>query len=253
MAVTAQDVKALRDRTGVAMMACKKALDEANGDMDLAIEILRKRGEAKAADKADRATGEGRVAITGRAMIKLLCETDFVGKNEDFIALANEIAEKASTDGADAAKAHFEAIKADKILKIGENIVLEDVQVVEGGSTASGYVHTTGKVGTLVILEGGNEEQARDVAMHATAMSPLVANPEDVPADLIEKEKEIAREQMLNEGKPENIIDKIIEGKIKKFCAERALSSQPFVKDSSMTVAEYLGDVKLVSFVRMAV
>ncbi len=253
MAVSAQDVKALRDRTGVAMMACKKALEEANGDMDAAIEILRKKGEAKAADKADRTTGEGRVAIAGRAMVKLLCETDFVGKNEDFIALANEIADKAAADGSDAAKAHFEDIKADKILKIGENIVLEDVQVVDGGTVAGGYVHTTGKVGTLVILDGGDEEKARDAAMHATAMSPLVANPEDVPAELIEKEREIGREQMANEGKPAEIIEKIVDGKIKKFCAERALTSQPFVKDPSMTVAEYLGDAKLVSFVRMAV
>jgi elongation factor Ts len=253
MAVSAQDVKALRDRTGVAMMACKKALDEANGDMDAAIEILRKRGEAKAADKADRATGEGRVAIAGRAMVKLLCETDFVGKNDDFIALATELAEKADAEGAEAAKAHFEAVKADKILKIGENIVLDDVQMVEGGDTTGAYVHTTGKVATLVVLEGGTEEQAKDVAMHATAMSPLVANPEDVPAELIEKEREIGREQMANEGKPAEIIEKIVDGKIKKFCAERALSSQPFVKDPSMSVSQYLGDAKLVKFVRMAI
>jgi len=253
MAVSAQDVKALRDRTGVAMMACKKALDEANGDMEAAIEILRKKGASKAADKADRSTGEGRVAITDRAMVKLLCETDFVAKNDDFMALVKEIADKASAEGADAAKTYFEEIKSDKILKIGENIVLDDVQVVDGGDTIGSYVHTTGKVGTLVVLTGGSEEHAKDVAMHATAMSPLVATPAEVPAELIEKEKEIGREQMKNEGKPENIIEKIIEGKVKKFCAERALTSQAFVKDPSMTVAEYLGDASLVKFVRMAV
>lgn len=253
MAVTAQDVKALRDRTGVAMMACKKALEEANGDMDAAIQLLRERGAAKAADKADRETGEGRVAIVGRAMVSLGCETDFVGKNEDFIGFATELATKADSEGVEAAKAHFEDVKTDKIQKIGENIVLNDVQVVDGGSVVGSYVHTTGKVGTMVALDGGTEDHARDVAMHATAMSPLVANPEEVPAELIEKEKEIAAEQLKNEGKPAEIIDKIIVGKIKKFCAERALSSQAFVKDPSMTVAEYLGDAKLVKFVRMAI
>lgn len=253
MAISAQQVKELRDRTGVAMMACKKALDESNGDMEGAIEILRKRGASKAAEKADRSTSEGRIAISGRMMVQLLCETDFVGKNESFVAFAQEIAEKADNDGADAAKIHFEDVKTDKIQEIGENIVLESIEAIEGGDTVAGYVHTNGKIGVLVALDGGTEEQAKDVAMHAAAMSPLVANPEEVPSELIEKEKEIAREQLINEGKPENIIDNIIVGKIKKFCAERALASQAFVKDPSMTVAEYLGDAKLIGFTRVAI
>ena len=252
MAITAQMVKELRDRTGVAMMACKKALEEANGDMDEAIAILRKRGEAKAADKADRSTSEGRIAVSGRAMVKLLCETDFVGKNESFVALAQELADKAA-DGEDAAKSHFEDVKTDKIQEIGENIVLDSVVSIEGGNTVSGYVHSNGKIGVLVALEGGNEEQARDVAMHAAAMDPLVATPEDVSDELIAKEMEIAKAQLIEEGKPENIIDNILAGKTKKFCAERALTSQSFVKDPSMTVQEYIGDAKLVAFVRVAI
>lgn len=253
MAISAQQVKELRDRTGVAMMACKKALEEANGDMDAAIEILRKRGAAKAADKADRDTGEGRVALAGRALVKLLCETDFVGKNENFVALAQSLADKAAAGGAEAAQAEFEAVKTDKIQEIGENIVLGDVVQVEGGSTVAGYIHSNGKIGVVVALDGGSEDQAKDVAMHAAAMDPLVANPDDVPADLIEKEMEIAKAQLLEEGKPENIIDNILAGKAKKFCAERALASQPFVKDPSQSVQEYLGDAKLVAFLRVAI
>lgn len=253
MAISAQMVKELRDRTGVAMMACKKALEEANGDMDAAIEILRKRGASKAADKADRSTSEGSIAISGRAMVKLLCETDFVGKNENFVALSQDLADKADSDGADGAKSHFEDVKTDKIQEIGENIVLDAVETIEGGSTVAGYVHSNGKIGVLVALDGGTEEQAKDVAMHAAAMDPLVANPEDVSQDLIDKEMEIAKAQLLEEGKPENIIDNILAGKTKKFCAERALSSQAFVKDPSMTVQEYLGDAKLVGFVRAAI
>ena len=253
MAISAQQVKELRDRTGIAMMACKKALDESNGDMEAAIEILRKRGASKAAEKADRSTSEGRVAINGRTIVQLLCETDFVGKNESFIAFTQEVADKAETDGVDEARSYFEAIKTDKIQEIGENIVLESLKVIEGGDTVAGYVHTNGKIGVIVALEGGTKEQAKDVAMHAAAMNPIVATPEEVPSELIEKEKDIAREQLINEGKPENIIDNIIIGKIKKFCAERALASQAFVKDPSVTVAEYLGDAKLISFTRVAI
>jgi len=130
---------------------------------------------------------------------------------------------------------------------------LDFVEVVDGGTIVGSYLHTNRKVGTIVVLEGGTSEMARDVAMHATAMDPLVATPDEVPAELLEKEKEIAREQLIAAGKPEQILEKIIAGKIQKFCAERALSSQPFVKNPEQTVAEFLGDVKLVKFVRVAV
>lgn len=253
MAISAQDVKALRDRTGVAMMACKKALEETNGDMEAAIEALRKRGAAKAADKADRETGEGRVAVSRNAIVKVLCETDFVGKNENFIEFVQTVADKAAAEGVEGAKAYFEEVKTDKIQEIGENLVLDSIEVVDGGSVTAGYVHSNGKIGVIVALDGGTEEQAKDVSMHAAAMNPAVANPEDVPAELIEKEKEIYREQLKNEGKPEQIWEKIMEGKVAKFCAERALTSQSFVKDPSQTVAEYLGDAKLVKFIRYGI
>jgi len=253
MSVTAADVKALRDKTGCGMMACQKALKETNGNTEEAMELLRKKGEAKAGEKSERAAGEGVIAVSGRTALVLNCETDFVARNEDFQAYAQELADVAASDGADAAKALFEEKKGEKVAAIGENLVLGAIQTIEGGDTVGSYVHSNKKVAALVALEGGSEEAARDVAMHATAMDPLVANPEDVPADSIEKEKAIYREQLINEGKPEQIIDKIIEGKVNKFCAERALSSQAFVKDPSQTVAQYLGDGKLVGFVRLAV
>jgi len=253
MAITAQMVKELRDRTGVAMMACKKALEEGNGDMDEAIAILRKRGAAKAADKADRSTSEGTVAISGRSMVTLLCETDFVGKNEKFVELAEALAAKADSEGVDAAKAHFDEVKTDKIQEIGENIVLGDIAQIEGGDLTAGYIHSNGKIGVIVALNGGTEEHGKDVAMHAAAMDPLVATPEEVSEELIAKEMVIAKAQLEEEGKPANIIDKILDGKTKKFRSERALASQPFVKDPSMTVEQYLGDAKLVAFVRAAI
>jgi elongation factor Ts len=253
MAITAQMVKELRDRTGVAMMACKKALEEAEGNMDDAIAILRKRGAAKAADKADRSTSEGTVAISGRSIVTLLCETDFVGKNEKFVEFANAIAAKADSESVDAAQAYFDELKTDKIQEIGENIVLDKIAQIEGGDTVAGYIHSNGKIGVVVALNGGTEEHGKDIAMHAAAMDPLVATPEEVSEELIAKEMVIAKAQLEEEGKPANIIDKILDGKTKKFRSERALASQPFVKDPSMTVEQYLGDAKLVSFIRSAI
>jgi elongation factor Ts len=250
--ITMEAVKELRDRTKVGMMACKNALTEANGDVDAAIDLLRKRGEMKAGDKSERETAEGLIAVSGNAIVKLLCETDFVARNENFVAFVNEIAQKADEDGADAAREFFESVKTDKMQAIGENLILEEVEILDG-TTVGGYVHSNGQIAAMVELDGGEVESARDVAMHATAMDPLCANPEDVDADLIEKEKSVAKEELLADGKPENIIDKIIEGKIKKFCADRALSSQAFVKDPSMTVAEFLGDAKITKFIRMAI
>lgn len=253
MAVTAQQTKELRDRTGVGMLTCMKALEEANGDMDKAVDILRKKGEAKAESKASRETAEGRVAISGRAMIKLLCETDFVAKNEKFQTLVDELVKKTEEEGVEKAREYFDSAQKEYVQSIGENMKLEQAEIVEGGSVVGSYVHSNGKLGAVVLLDGGTEEQAKDVAMHAVAMNPLVANPENVPAENIAKEKEIYVDQLKAEGKPEAIIEKIIEGKVKKYCVDRALSSQPFVKDPSQTVAQYLGDAKLVKFVRYEV
>lgn len=251
MAISAADVKTLRQRTGVGMLACKNALEEANGDTDAAIELLRKRGESKAAGKAERETAEGSIAISGKAIVKVLCETDFVARNEGFVALVEEIAAKANAEGADAAKAYFESIKTDKMQEIGENLILAQVEVMEG-AVISGYVHSNRKVAAMIALDGSDEEHARDAAMHATAMAPLVATPDQVDPELITNEERIAREELLAAGKPENIIENIIVGKIKKFCAERALTSQAFVKNPEQTVGEYLG-ANVTGYVRVEV
>ncbi len=251
MAISAADVKTLRQRTNVGMLACKNALEEANGDMDAAIELLRKRGESKAAGKAERETAEGTIAISGKAIVKMLCETDFVAINENTVAFVQEIADKANAEGADAANAFFESVKSDKMQELGENLVLEQVVVMEG-AVVGGYVHSNRKVAAMVALDGGEEEKARDAAMHATAMAPLVATPEEVDADLIENEKRIAKEELVAAGKPENIIDNIILGKIKKFCADRALASQAFVKNPEQTVGEFVG-ANITGYVRVEV
>ncbi len=251
--VTAQDIASLRKKTGVGLMACKKALIEANGNEEEAIKLLRERGISKAGGKADRETKEGGIGIVGRAMIMIACETDFVARNENFVAMCQEIAEKLNNEGEDAMKAHWEDVKPAKMQEMGENLVLSESVLVSEGEVLGGYIHSNRKIGVIVAGTGMSEEQAKDVAMHAAAMDPLVANPEDVPAEVIESEKEIYREQMQNEGKPAEIIDKIIAGKVNKFKAERALTSQSFVKDPSQTVQQYLGDGKVVRFVRFAV
>jgi len=247
------DIQKLRASTGIGMMACKKALAEADGDAEKAVEILRKRGEIKAAEKSDRSTNEGVIAISGKAILKILCETDFVARNEKFIKFADEIVKIADSNGENAARDFFEKNKTDKIQEIGENLVLDEIKILQNGKIFGEYVHSNRKIGAIVALDSGEENAARDVAMHVVAMNPAVAHPSDVPQNEIEKEKEIYREQLQNEGKPAQIIDKIIDGKVKKFCAERALASQNFVKDPSTTVEKFLNGAKIVDFLRMEI
>ncbi|MDP3976353.1 MAG: translation elongation factor Ts [bacterium] len=253
--ISAKAVMDLRDKTGVAMMACKKALVEAGGDEEKAIEILRKRGEAKSGEKADRATGEGAIAVKiggGKAaMASVRCETDFVGRNEDFRALATKVASLVFENG-QTGWSEAEGLVKEAVNTLGENIQLGEWKQVEAPVLGS-YVHTNGKIGVLIGLDGGSEEQAKDVAMHAAAMNPKVISPTDVTDELVAKEKEIWTEQLKNEGKPANIIDNILKGKEKKFREESALISQAFVKDSDKTVGGYLGGVKVVGYVRMGI
>lgn len=255
MSITASQVNSLRQRTGVSMMQCKKALEESGGDEEKAIEILRKKGAAKAAEKADRVTSEG-VVITKTdgnkaAMVKLLCETDFVAKNEDFRKIAENAADVALKEGAEAAKKSQEQPMKDLFTKLGENMSME-VKVMEGEGIGD-YVHSNCKIGTLVSLKSPDAEKARDVAMQIAAMNPQVINPEDVSDDDVAKEKEIWKEQLKKEGKPEEIIDKIMMGKEKKFREENALMKQAFVKDGDKTVEQYLEGNTVVEFHRMAI
>lgn len=255
MAITAAQVNDLRKRTGISMMACKKALEEAGGDEEKAIEVLRKKGAAKAAEKADRATSEGiivtKVDSDKAVIVKLSCETDFVAKNEEFVAIANKAADKALESGVEAAKSEAEPAIKELFAKLGENMSIE-VDLIEGEGVG-GYVHTNSKVGAIVNLASKDAEKARDIAMHITAMNPEVISPEDLPEDVVIKEREIWAEQLKNEGKPAEIIGKIMVGKERKFREEAALIKQSFVKDGEKTVEQYLESNSVTSFIRESV
>lgn len=251
MTITIDQIKELREETGVSTMACKKALEETGGDKEKAIELLRKKGEAKSAERADRSTGEGVIAIAegeGKAaIIKLGCETDFVAKGDDFVTSAQEIAEKVLNEGE---SFDASAVASELSLKLGEKIEAGDKKLVEG-DVIGGYVHSNNKIGVIVTLSGGDKEMARDIAMHVAAMNPTYLNPEDVSEEAVDKEKEIWKEEL--QGKPENIMEQIMAGKEKKFREENALTKQPFVKDGEKTVEQFAGENKITNFVRMAV
>ena len=269
MAITAKDVNQLRQMTGAGMMDCKKALVEANGDFDLAIEILRKQGQKVAAKRADRESTEGAaIAVvnedhTEGAVIVLGCETDFVGKNEKFVNLAKELAQKAlnSSSRDELLNADFGGITvAEKLIEqtgvIGEKIELGAFEKISAPFVGS-YIHS-GKIATIVGLSAkvdGSDEVAKDVAMQAAAMNPIALNEDGVEQSVIEKEIEIAKDQLRQEGKPEAMLDKIAQGKLKRFFKDNTLVNQDFIKDSKVSVANYvkrIGDVEVVGFKRVA-
>ena len=250
MTIAAQDVFALRKATGVSMMACKKALTEANGDAEKAAEILRKSGEAGAAKKEGRETGEGAIAIAGRRAVALRCETDFVARGDDFLRFAAELA------ASDDPNAHFEAKKAEYVALLGENLTFGGVQMVEGGDTVGAYLHSNNKLAALVALTGGSEELAHDLAMHVVANAPEALSPEDVPQQVVDQEREVWVAELEKSGKPEAIRGKILEGKEKKFREAGALLCQPFLKDTEQTVADVLkgaGGAQVAGFFRLSV
>ncbi|KHT60939.1 elongation factor Ts [Alteromonas macleodii] len=266
MAVTAALVKELRERTGAGMLDCKKALVETDGDIELAIENMRKSGQAKAAKKAGRIAAEG-VILTkveaGRAtMLELNCETDFVARDEGFLKFGNELLEVAAANNINDIDALNDAeLNGSKVseardalvAKIGENISPRRVINVEG-DTLGAYVHG-GRIGVISILTGGDEELAKDVAMHVAAASPQFVKPENVPAEVVEKEKEIQIEIAIQSGKPADIAEKMVAGRMKKFTGEVSLTGQPFVKDPSISVAELLknNSADVINFVRFEV
>ena len=253
--ITAADVSKLRKTTGAGMMDCKKALEEADGNFDKAIEIIRKKGQAIANKRADREASEGVVLakVTGDAsqgaMIVLNCETDFVAKNEDFIKFATSILDTALAEK----PADLDALKqlklgdktvADKVVEqigvIGEKLDLAYYDKIEAPQVIP-YIHPGNKLATLVGLNKVVDLQVgKDVAMQIAAMSPVAVDKTDVPADVIEKEKEIGKEQARREGKPENMLDKIAEGKLNKFFKESTLLNQDFTKDNKLSVRQYL-------------
>ena len=244
-AISASMVKELRERTGLGMMECKKALVEADGDLELAIENLRKSSGMKAAKKAGRVAADGvaRVAVNGGqgTLLEVNSETDFVARDDNFSAFADKVIAKAasteSTDVASLMEGELEDARSALVQKIGENITVRRVAKINA-SVVGAYVHSNEKIGVLIGLDGGSEELAKDIAMHVAAVNPMVVNPDDVDPAVIEKEKEIFSAQAENSGKPAEIIEKMIGGRIRKFLAEISLVEQPFVKNPDQTVGQ---------------
>jgi elongation factor Ts len=261
MAITAQEVNKLRQMTGAGMMDCKKALTEAEGDFEKAVDILRKKGQKVSASRADRETKEG-VAVakvvnngTKGILLTLTCETDFVAKNEEFGAFANTLLDLAVDKGATSIDSilalPFDSITvAEKITemtgKIGEKLEISHFEIVEAESVVS-YIHSNGKLGVLVGLTNTSgtdvEEAGKDVAMQIAAMNPVALDKDGVDASMVEREIEVGKEQARAEGKPEEMLEKIAMGKLAKFYKENTLLSQSFVKDNSKTIAQYLDSV----------
>ena len=263
--ITAKDVNELRSQTGAGMMDCKKALTECNGDIEAAVNWLREKGIAKAAKKADRIAAEGlaNVIIDGdkAAIIEVNCETDFVTKNAEFVELVETIAKTALANDAKSldevnalAVEGTEGTVADlvvaKTAKIGEKLSLRRIEVVTKTDSENfgSYIHMGGKIAVLIVTEGANEEVAKDVAMQAAAMKPAYLKADDVPSEVIENEKEVLKAQAIEEGKPADIAEKMVAGRISKYYKENCLVDQEFVKDSSMDVKTFVknngGEVK---------
>lgn len=263
-AVSASMVKELRERTGLGMMECKKALKEADGDIELAIENLRKASGLKAAKKADRTAADGVVVVrvaddnSYGVLVEVNSETDFVARDEGFLGFVNTVADKAFADKqADVAalmEGDLENAREALVQKIGENIGVRRISIVEG-DVVGAYVHSNNRIAVLAQLSAGDNELAKDVAMHVAAVNPRVVNPEDMPEDVVKKEEEVIKAQPDMEGKPAEIVEKMMGGRIKKFLKENSLVEQPFVKNPEVTVGKLAKDsgADVKSFVRFEV
>ena len=264
MEVTASMVKDLRELTGAGMMDCKKALAETNGDMDEAVNWLREKGIAKSAKKESRIAAEGLANIyiddNKAVILEVNSETDFVSKNEEFISMIDTIGNtllKSDAKTVEDAKAlqtledgTIEELIISKTAKIGEKLSLRRFAIVtkESDESFGSYIHMGGKIAALTVIKGANEEVAKDVAMQAAAMKPLYCFPSEVPADVIDNERNVLKEQAINEGKPADIAEKMVEGRIKKFYKEVCLAEQAFIKDGDLSVEKYVtnngGEIK---------
>jgi elongation factor Ts len=270
MTITAAEVKQLRERTGAGMMECKKALVETGGDLDAAVDLMRKSGLAKADKKAGRVAAEGLIAISNAgdaktaAIVEVNCETDFVAGGDEFAGFAKSVAEAAlesTVDGIDSLMQQsldggisVEETRRNLIAKIGENINVRRVEKVMTDDRIGVYTHGR-RIGVLVAMTGGNEDLAKHVAMHIAASNPAYVGADDIPGDVLAKEKEILSDQARNEGKPEQIVAKMVEGRLRKYLAEVTLLGQPFVMDEDVTVSQLLEREKaaVTGFVRFEV
>jgi elongation factor Ts len=272
MAVTASMVKELRERTGLGMMECKNALVATDGDIEAAIDNLRKSGQAKAAKKAGRTAAEGAVAIKTSGdskmalMLEVNSETDFVARDDNFKEFVDLVADRAletkettietlmALPAEQGGSSTLEEARLGLVQKIGENIQVRRAQLIEAEGVVGSYIHG-GKIGVIVSLKGGNVDLGKDVAMHVAASNPLVVNPDEVSQEVLEKEKEIFSAQARESGKPEEIVEKMISGRIKKYLAEVSLVEQAFVKDPDTKVGKLAKDAgaEIISFIRFEV
>ncbi len=251
MSISASMVKELRERTGAGMMECKKALVETNGDMDAAVELLRKTGQAKADKKSSRVAADGRIAVAvdgnNAAIAEINSETDFVAKDENFVEFATAVADAALTSSVDDVKSlasislsdgrMVETARTELVAKVGENISVRRFERVEAADHLGNYTHGA-RIGALVTMTGGSAELARDVAMHVAATNPICVDEDGVPADTLERERRIFAEQAAESGKPPEIVEKMVTGKIAKYLKEITLLGQPFVKDPDVSVGK---------------
>jgi elongation factor Ts len=266
--ITPKTIKQLRDATGAGMMDCKKALIEAEGDQEVAAENLRKKGLSKADKKASRVAAEGRIAVatagSKAVMVEVNCETDFVAKDDSFLGFCKKVASAAVSIDGDAVESlmatevegeALETTRQGMVAKIGENIQVRRMASRGGaGTTVGAYVHMN-RMGVLVETEGGSEQLCVDIAMHIAAMNPPFATADDVPQEVLEKEKRILSEQALESGKKPEIVEKMVEGRIRKFLEEKCLVSQAYVKDGDKTVGKLLEEngAKIIGFTRLVV
>jgi len=267
--ITAQMVKELRDRTGAGMMECKKALKEAGGDMDLAVDAMRKAGQAKADKKSSRIAAEGVISLSMNDshanMVEINCETDFVAKDENFLEFVNIISEASLQSynknlddfnkSTHSSGKTLEEIRLELVSKVGENVKIRRIKSFEKSNAFIGHYMHGNKIGVVVTLEKENENLAKDICMHIAAMKPAALNSEDISNEDLDKEREIFMAHAKESGKPEDIANKMVEGKIKKYISEVTLINQPFVKDNDITISDLLdkNDNKILSFYRMEV
>jgi len=261
MVVTAALIKELRERTGIGMMECKKALSEANWDIELAIEELRKKWLAKAAKKADREALEWAIRIVSEEgttyVLSVSCETDFLANSDRFKTMLDEVLQFLKDNGAESRDAAQNLIEKNYSLEMGENLQIKDYEILSGDVSAN-YVHSNAKLAAVVLAATwADEEKLKQVAMHITAANPDFLSPDDISEDVLEKEKSIQLEMMKNdpkmEGKPDEVLLKIIEGKMWKFKSEISLLEQAFVVNPDQKVKDFLGDTKLISFKRYTI
>jgi elongation factor Ts len=272
MAVTASQVKELRERTGAGMMECKKMLVETDGDIDLAIENMRKSGLAKADKKASRVAAEGVVSIATAddgsrgVMVEVNSETDFVAKADEFVEFVDQIAAtvlaESPIDVAALADLNLvggsttvELRRQELIAKLGENMTVRRFSVVDSNGGVIGYYSHGGRIGVMTALQAGDENLAKDVSMHVAALKPLALSEDDISAEALAKEKEIFSAQAAESGKPENIIEKMVIGRMKKFVNEVTLLGQSFVKDPDLTISQLMdkSSAKIIDFARLEV